>query len=342
MSCCTGGALLGVQVSVIATVRNEGGSIARLLESLYRQTRPPDEVIIVDGGSSDDTLAQLQAWERESRLALRVLVEPGSNISRGRNVAIAAAHGPVIACTDAGVYLEPSWLSNLLRPFEAGGAADPEPVVACGFFKPDVSSVFETALGATTLPAPADVRPERFLPSSRSVAYVKSAWETVGGYPEWLDYCEDLFFDFLLRARGYRFVLVPAAVAHFRPRSSMRDFFEQYYRYARGDGKADLWRGKHAVRYLTYLVALPSLLWLAYAKSPVWIVLPILGAGVMFFTPYRRLWPELGRLELLDRLRAILLVPVIRVTGDVAKMLGYPVGVCWRWRHRHNIPERCQ
>jgi hypothetical protein len=31
----------------------------------------------------------------------------------------------------------------------------------------------------------------------------------------------------------------------------------------------------------------------------------------------------------LDRLKAALWVPIIRVTGDLAKMIGYPVGLCW-------------
>jgi cellulose synthase/poly-beta-1,6-N-acetylglucosamine synthase-like glycosyltransferase len=267
------------------------------------------------------------------------LIEPGCNISRGRNAAIAAAHGPVVACTDAGVRLEPSWLANLLQPFENNEAPEPAPIVACGFFLPEATTVFETTLGATTLPVLADVNPERFLPSSRSVAFLKTAWEAVGGYPEWLDYCEDLIFDFRLQARGYRFVFVPTALVRFRPRSSLRAFFNQYYRYARGDGKTDLWREKHAVRYLTYLVALPTLLWLIVTRGLLWGVPLVLGGALMFFTPYKRLLPAIGSLGVVDRLRAILLVPIIRVTGDIAKMLGYPVGVYWRWRHRHDIPN---
>jgi glycosyltransferase involved in cell wall biosynthesis len=326
-------------VSVIATVRNESGSIERLLESLRRQTRQPDELIIVDGGSTDDTLAKLQAWQNSGSLPLRVLVEPGANISQGRNAAIAAARGTVIASTDAGVDLEREWLSSLVRPFEVEGAADAPAVVACGFFVPDTRTVFEIALAATTLPAVEDIKPQRFLPSSRSVAFLKSAWEAVGGYPEWLDYCEDLILDLRLHKHGCRFVFVPTAVARFRPRRGLYAFFQQYYRYARGDGKADLWRWKHAVRYLTYLVALPILLWLAVTQSVWWVVLLALGAAVIFFTPLKRLLPALRSLGTFDRLKAMLWVPVIRVTGDIAKMLGYPVGLRWRWRHRGDIPD---
>jgi len=326
-------------VSVIATVRNESESVERLLESLSHQTRRPDELVVVDGGSTDDTLAQLQAWQSSARLPLRVLVEPGANIAQGRNRAIAAAMGTVIASTDAGVELEKEWLSNLVQPFEAEGAIDAATVVACGFFLPDTRTVFETALGATTLPALKDINPQRFLPSSRSVAFPKAAWEAVGGYPEWLDYCEDLILDLRLQRHGYRFVFVPDAVARFRPRSSLAAFLRQYYRYARGDGKADLWHWKHAVRYLTYLVALPVLLWLTLTKSIWWALLLLLGAAAVLYTPYKRLFPALGALGASDRLKAVLWVLVIRVTGDIAKMLGYPVGLWWRWRHRRDIPN---
>lgn len=320
-------------------MRNEGSSIARLLESLCSQTRQPDEVIIVDGGSSDDTVSQLRAWEQSRRLPLRILVEPGSNISRGRNVAIAAASGPVVASTDAGVRLGPSWLAELSRPFESNDMAEPAAVVACGFFMPEAATVFETALGATVLPELDDVDPTSFLPSSRSVAFLKSAWQSVGGYPEWLDYCEDLILDLRLRARGYPFVFVPSATVHFRPRKNLRAFFTQYFRYARGNGKANLWAKRHLIRYLTYLVALPGLIWLTLAKQPFWAVPLILGAAIMLWTPYKRLLPRIGSLSIRGRLKAILLIPIIRVTGDIAKMLGYPVGLYWRMRHRHHIPD---
>ena len=97
-------------------------------------------------------------------------------------------------------------------------------------------------MGATVLPTVDEVKPESFLPSSRSVAFTKEAWEAAGGYPEWIDYCEDLIFDFRLRDAAGPFAWAPEAVAHFRPRGSLKSFFKQYYRYARGDGKADLWR----------------------------------------------------------------------------------------------------
>ncbi len=315
-----------MRVSLICTVLNEGEAIRRLMDSILAQTRQPDEVIFVDGGSRDSTVEVLRAYA--DRLPLRVLVEPGANISAGRNVAIAAATGDIIASVDAGVWLEPQWLTELVRPLLAGEAD-----VAAGFFVSDPQTTFEIALGATTLPDAEDVDPATFLPSSRSVAFTRRAYEAAGRYPEWIDYCEDLIFDLRLRSKVGAFAWAPHAIAHFRPRSSAKAFAKQYYRYARGDGKADLWRKRHAIRYATYLVALPAVLLLSLVHKPWWLLGLLAGALAYCKTPYRRLARRLPELAPRERLRAILLVPLIRGLGDVAKMAGYPVGWLWRMRN---------
>jgi glycosyltransferase involved in cell wall biosynthesis len=321
-----------MRISVITTVKNEGESIHRLLDSLAAQTRAPDEVVVCDGGSTDGTLDALRA---ETRLPLKVIVRPGANISQGRNAAIAEATGEVIACTDAGVVLVPKWLQELVAPF----AAEPkvrttsEVWVVAGFFLPDPHTAFEVAMGATVLPQLDEIRPETFLPSSRSVAFRKEAWQAVGGYPEWLDYCEDLVFDFALRKLG-PFAFAPKAIAHFRPRGSLGAFFRQYYQYARGDGKADLFRRRHAIRYLTYLVAAPAIAMAGALLSPWWWMLYLVGAAAYTRMPYRRLVTMWGQLSIVEKVKAAWLVPVIRVVGDVAKMMGYPVGVMWRIKNQ--------
>ena len=356
-----------MRISVVFTVLNEASSLPRLLDSLAAQTRLPDEVVVCDGGSRDRTVELLHA---ERRLPLRIIESAGANISRGRNLAIAAATGEVIACTDAGVRLDQSWLETITHEFAPGSArlapdihdvevASPadtadrtvsggqsgigNPQSTCawvgGFFLPDARSVFELAMGATVLPALRDVKPGTFLPSSRSVAFLKGAWQRVGGYPEWLDYCEDLVFDLAMRECFGPCRFAPAARVYFRPRSSLGAFYRQYYLYARGDGKADLWRKRHAIRYSSYLIALPLLLAgavLLHAPTLQAACVLALAAGVVAYTrtPYRRLVEVWGSLTVGGRIKAAALVPVIRVVGDVAKMAGYPAGVWWRLRRR--------
>ena len=323
-------------ITVISTVLNEGENLRRLMDLLCAQTRQPDEVIITDGGSRDRTVSVLH--EYEDRLPLTVLVEPGANISAGRNRAIAAAAGEIIAATDAGVTLAPEWLECLTQPL----IDDPVLEVVGGFFHADAHSIFEAALGATTLPLTDEIDPGTFLPSSRSVAFRKTAWITAGGYPEWLDYCEDLIFDLRLREIAAPTTFQAGALVYFRPRRSLQAFYKQYYLYARGDGKADLWRKRHAIRYATYLIALPLILLLGLRVHKALWLLTIPGAAVYLRQPYRRLNVVLGeaaraemvRVTLMSNLQAIALIPLIRVVGDIAKMIGYPVGVWWRIRHR--------
>ncbi len=326
------------KVSLIFTVLNEAASIEVLLDSLCKQTRPPDEVVVVDGGSKDGTYQKLKRFAQGAPFHVQVLSRPGSNISEGRNAAIAHAQGPLIASTDAGVRLEEDWLAEITAPFEKSNAPD----VVSGFFVPDPHSLFERVLGAVTLPRLDEIDPQTFHPSSRSVTFSRRAWQAIGGYPEWLDYCEDLLFDFALREAGFTFAFNQNAVVHFRPRPTLRAFFKQYYRYARGDGKADFWRYRHALRYAFYLLACPLLTALTLLQHPAWLLVLIGILAASMYRPYRRLAPHLRDLPWEGRLRACAWVPLIRWTGDIAKMLGYPVGVWWRWHHapQESWPKR--
>jgi glycosyltransferase involved in cell wall biosynthesis len=312
--------------TLILTVKNEAEALPRLFDSVLGQTHAPFQVVVTDGGSTDRTKEVLKEYAR--RLDLIVLDCPGANISQGRNTAIARATGDIIASTDAGVRLDPHWLEEIEKPFEDG--AD----VVSGFFIPDTQGSFGTALAATTLPALRDIRPEKFLPSSRSVAFRKSAWQSAGGYPAWLDYCEDLVFDLALRSAGCQFAFAPQARVFFRPRASLRQFARQYFLYARGDGKANLWLKRHLLRYSTYLVGLPFSIAI-FSRFPEFSLgLWILGFLFMFLTPYRRLFGLWRVLTPVQKVGALAWVPPIRLTGDIAKMIGYPVGVWWRIRNK--------
>jgi hypothetical protein len=241
--------------------------------------------------------------------------------------------------------LAPEWLEELVAPFETTSEAlreTSEVWGVAGFFVPDAHTAFEVAMGATVLPQLDEIDPAQFLPSSRSVAFRKEAWQAVGGYPEWLDYCEDLVFDLALKDKFGPFAFAPKAIAYFRPRGSLSAFFRQYYLYARGDGKADLWRKRHAIRYVMYLVAVPAIALAGLLFSLWWWALFLVGAAAYTYRPYRHLLAMWGKLGAADKIKAALLVPIIRVTGDVAKMTGYPAGVMWRIKRsqsRHPEPR---
>ncbi|HUS17575.1 MAG TPA: glycosyltransferase, partial [Chloroflexia bacterium] len=133
-----------VQISVILTVLNEGEGVRAVLDSLCAQSMPLAEVVVADGGSRDETVAIMESYA--GRLPLRVVIAPGANISQGRNAAIRAAAGDVLAVTDAGVRCEPDWLARLAAPF-----AEPGVMAVAGFFRSAPQTVLEVAMGATVL-----------------------------------------------------------------------------------------------------------------------------------------------------------------------------------------------
>jgi glycosyltransferase involved in cell wall biosynthesis len=316
-------------VSLVCTVRDEADNIAALLDSMLDQTRPADEIVVNDCGSRDATAAIVERYIAAGH-PIR-LVRGGHNIPSGRNNAIRHACGPLIACTDAGLTLDRRWLERIVAPLEHGAN------VVGGFFQAVPHSLFELALGATNYRDLEEIDPAGFLPFGKSVAFRKDAWERVGGYPEWASHCEDLLFDLALQRAGCRFAFAPDALVYFRPRSSLPAFARQYYFYARGDGIADLWFHRHAIRYVTYIGA--GLLFGAaisrrmMGRQRAWLLVTIfLGALAYARMPLRRLHARAPGLVTRELATAAVLIPVIRLVGDVAKMVGYPVGVLQRLR----------
>ena len=315
----------GRGISFCATLFNEADSVAAWLDSIYAQTRQPDEVVLCDAGSTDGTIECIEErTKRDPRV--RLIVEPGANVPEGRNAAIERASGPVIAVTDAGTILDPRWLECLVAPLEA----DPELGVSAGFYRPAGRNAFERILATVITPRRDDLPADGFPPSSRSVAFRKSWWERAGGYPSWLRAGEDLVFDFHLREMGARFAFAPDAIVSWYPRPGLREFFAQYRHYARGDGHGHLFPARHAVRYLAYAVGLA----LAARSRRSRLARIVLSLGI-----YKHMSKFLSRVReerpipgMVGTTASYGLVPVIVVVGDVAKMIGYPQGLWERWR----------
>ncbi len=311
------------RITLIATVLNESSSLQRWLQGIESQSRLPDEIVIVDGGSTDGTWEALNQHPWGLPVQLRQV--PEATIAAGRNAAIALASNGVIAVTDAGTVAEPDWLECLLEAFDT-----PDVDVAAGFFVPRLDSRWARALAATTLPDATDLEAARFQPSSRSMAFRKNWWDIGIRYPEWLDYSEDLVWDMAMRRAGARFAFVPRARVIFDVRPTVKAFFVQYLRYARGDGKAGLFLGRHLLRYATYAGVL-----IALERRSTWL----LGIGVPLAALYVRTpIMRLRRRDLAAGLSARATLPIVplvislRAVGDVAKMIGYPIGLIWRLR----------
>lgn len=305
-----------LKVSVILTVLNEGPGMAELLDALLGQSTPPDEIVIVDGGSKDDTLALLQRYaQRDDRV--RVHVEPGVNIARGRNLAIARATGDVLAVTDGGCRPDARWLEMLLQPLRD----DPAVGAVGGRFVPVSEGRFEFYSGLMSVPDLAG-ESQRGMFYGRSSAFRRDVWARVGGYPEWLYTGEDTLFAIAVgRLPDCRIAYAPQSLLSWRPRPTLRKLTKMFYLYGRGNGRiahGDLRGSFYWLRY-------HALLAVALLLSP-WQPWLLVLAGLAGW--------QLGRTLVAPNLRLVqgapgvatdrfIHVPLIALARNLATNLGY-------------------
>ncbi len=101
-------------VSIIIPAYKAAGTIRRAVDSALNQTRPPDEILIIDDGSPDDIAPALAGYPDHVRL----IRKPNGGASSARNFGIDHAQGTFISFLDADDYWEPAKLQRQLAVFE--------------------------------------------------------------------------------------------------------------------------------------------------------------------------------------------------------------------------------
>lgn len=289
-----------MKISLIITTYNEAKHIGQLLDSLLKQTRQPDELVVVDAGSADETRDIIQGYKSQFDFPLK-LINQKLKRSEARNLAITKAKHQVIAVTDAGNILDKNWLELLTQPL-----IDSKAESVAGFYLSLTPTHFSQALAPFVSVMPRNLDEESYLPSSRSVAFTKEAWQKAGKYPEHLEYCEDLIFAKNLKTRT-NMVVEKKAIVYWIQHETFTQFFKQISNYARGDVVA--FYKPHVFKILTvfgrYAVfALIHPLFLIY-----------LGWSLLKINPY-----------LTDK-KALIYVPALQITADLAVMYGAILGL---------------
>ncbi|PTR35353.1 galactosyltransferase-like protein [Luteibacter sp. OK325] len=103
-----------MRITVAIITYNWPGALERVLESLARQTRLPDEVIVTDDGSTGETRRVIERVATTFPVRLVHLWQPddGARMSRARNRAIAAATGDYIIILDGDMVAEPHFVAD--------------------------------------------------------------------------------------------------------------------------------------------------------------------------------------------------------------------------------------
>jgi GT2 family glycosyltransferase len=215
-------------VSLIIPTYNGWHLLAPCLDAVARQTRRPDEVIVVDDASTDgtpDLLRERYSW-------VRVLALPRNLGFVGAvNHGIEVATGDVIALLNNDTEPEPGWLAALVAPLEE----DPQ-IGFCAsklllFDRRDYLQAAGDGYSTGGVPVNRGAsarddgrfdRPEDvFGASGGAAAYRREALREVGGFDPWLvSYLEDTDFNWRAQLLGYRCRYVPQARVYHRVSAS--------------------------------------------------------------------------------------------------------------------------
>ena len=116
-------------VSIIIPVYNVEAYLGECLDSVLKQTHHDLEVLVVNDGSSDGSLAVAQTYAQADP-RVRIIDKPNGGLSDARNAGIAAATGDFLAFIDGDDYISPDFVAQLLAPLKDATIA----VSVCAYF----------------------------------------------------------------------------------------------------------------------------------------------------------------------------------------------------------------
>lgn len=202
-------------ISVVIPAFNAEDYIVEALESVAGQSRKPDQVVVVDDGSTDGTYEVVESWSHGKKLNLHLLHQENRGLPGARNAGIRHATTDLVALLDADDVFLPHHLNLLCKAFERDGIVlcfgDGELFDSTGVIKkslvagtladgidydelPDGLRIFRASPYMSLLPG-------NYIPVGGTM-FVKKAAESIGLYDESLRITEDRDFNLRLSRIG--------------------------------------------------------------------------------------------------------------------------------------------
>ncbi len=223
-------------VSVIVPAYNEGPVLGRAIQSLLRLDYPEYEVLIIDDGSPDDTLATAAALEGVYEgVPVRVFSKPNGGKATALNLGIENSRHPFILCMDADSTVEPQLLRRAVPHFE-----DPTVGAVAGNVKIENRDRLITRLQALEYIEGLNMprRAQGFIAAVNIVpgpvgVFRREALTDVGGY-DTDTFAEDADLTLKLISSGWKIVYEDQAIAWTQAPERWLDLVQQRYRWTRG------------------------------------------------------------------------------------------------------------
>lgn len=216
--------MTGLKCSLVIRTYNEEKHIGRLLSGVLQQTLQEIEIILVDSGSTDATLAIA------SRYPVKVVSIRPEDFTYGRslNVGCKAASGKFLVFASAHVYpVYPDWLDRLLAPF-----SDPNIALSYGKQRGDSRTRFsETQVFAKLFPPQSNFRQTHPYCNNANAAIRRDLW-LEQPYDESLSGLEDLAWASWAIDQGYHLAYVAEAEVIHVHEESPHQIYNRYRREA--------------------------------------------------------------------------------------------------------------
>jgi glycosyltransferase involved in cell wall biosynthesis len=311
-----------VKVSLCLTVFNEERSVISLLSSIANLNIIPTDIVVVDGGSADKTVDLIRNFQEKSN-AIKLLVKKCSR-AEGRNIGVRKAKNDIIAMTDAGCIAKKDWLKRLTEPFE-----DREVEVVAGFYQMKSSNALQKAMSVFLGVLPNDFD-DNFLPSTRSLAFRKSVWERVRGFPEDIeDTAEETVYNYKLLTEGVKIERVKSAQVEWGMPSSVGEFVKKIYLYAKGDVKSGifLFPGKGLTSHNIKALLILARYSLGFFMVILLVIYPSLLALLMFMVFLYTFWSFVKVLRKTGNIYSGLWGVLLQYLSDLAVTAGFINGL---------------
>jgi len=249
--------------SLIVACYNEEKNINLFFDSFKEQTVYPREIIVIDGGSTDESLRLLEEVVIHPDVQIKIIVNPKLNknhiispIAEARNEAIASAVHEDILVSDLGCKLDRHYVEQLCNSLK-------ENKIVSGRYLGEGSNHLQEKLKKIFIPSLSKFKSASFLPSSRSIAFKKECWEKVDGYPVASYTAEDTVFAMNLRAEYGDFLSNPNAIVYWYLPATIKELEQKVKQYGEGDRIQKLFKIKYIIKFclvFTKLSALYSLI----------------------------------------------------------------------------------
>jgi glycosyltransferase involved in cell wall biosynthesis len=224
-------------MSIVIPCYNERATIQALLESIYAQTYPREnlEVVVVDGLSTDGTRGIIESFQRErADLHIQVIDNPKQIIPEALNLGIRAAQGNIIVRLDAHCTVAKDYLDLVAAKLETTDAACLGPRM---FMKPVNTPIARSIAAALSTPFGPGTSGFRFSDKEGEAdtmnfgIYRRWVFEKAGYFDPQLLSNEDYDLHYRIRQTGNRILYVPALAVFYQPRENYAALWKQYWRY---------------------------------------------------------------------------------------------------------------